>query len=424
MADLISFPRYDQRTFVPRSETQDVQRLVASIATGHRGEIRAVDFSGEPGVGKSWLLRHLAEAEVTLHDAEQPIGNALGDAPVGGTPGVRSLYVNLEDWRGNPEDTAKALILAVDRRVSDWAQLLTPTASLGGGEAASLADLSRWLEADVRTLLEGAAQALVLLLDYAHEAPWRLLELFDKHVVGPLAAIPRVFTVTAGRGKAYPWEAVDLRLHTHTIEISPFDVKQTHRQLKEQIDKEFSLEDAREIWEITKGYPRSNYALGAMGKTEWPKAIDAELQYLLEVVSGPGLGGQLQKHLMALCVLRRFRDDQILPMLAGYYNDPAREQESIAKAVSIRKALVQYDLVRWDDTRPAMWKIHDRLRSLLLGALADDRPLAIRMNCKASEIFLRYAELYENTRDLWLDEALYHEKQLAKLKAGLADCPQ
>ena len=304
--DTMRFPEYGQGPFIERNEAEHVRKLVASLAAGRPIDVRAVAFTGERGVGKTWLLRHLAEIDLNCNGTQAVVGNSLNDSATGGISDVHSLYLSLQDWTDEPEAAAKALIIAVDEQISKWTTL-KPTTMLGGGDTASLGDLSRWLEADVRSLLGDKTTALVLLLDHAHESPWDLLKLLDQHVLGPLTAIPQVFVVIAGRGKPYPWQAPDLRLHMELIEIRPFDVEQTRQQLKGQQEWALSEQEITEIWELSGGYPRTNYALGCLGRDRWREAIEGELQYMLEPV--PEQHRQtVRECLEALCVLEGFRE--------------------------------------------------------------------------------------------------------------------
>ena len=381
----------------------------------------AVAFTGERGVGKTWLLRHLAEIDLNRNGTQAVVGNSLSDSATGGISDVHSLYLSLQDWTDEPEAAAKALIIAVDEQISKWTTL-KPTTLLGGGDTASLGDLSRWLEADVRSLLGDKTTALVLLLDHAHESPWYLLNLLDQHVLGPLTAIPQVFVVIAGRGKPYPWQAPDLRLHMELIEIRPFDVEQTRQQLKGQQEWALSEQEITEIWELSGGYPRTNYALGCLGRDRWREAIEGELQYMLEPV--PEQHRQtVRECLEALCVLEGFRDEQVWPMLACYYQNPDYTGRPLSDAIVFREELRRYAFVRWDDTPPAIWRIYGRLRTLLVNWIKSDRELWVRMNCAAYSLFAHWANHYEKTRERWQAEAENHNRALEEVGASLADCP-
>lgn len=420
--DTILFPEYKPEQFVARDEVRRVQGHVANLVAGRPAGARAVAFTGEPGVGKTWLLRHLAEAG--LHgDGTQPCtGNTLGDLTAGGVEGVHSLYLGLQTWQGKLEDVIKALIIAMDKQICAWIPL-RPTTQLGGEDAGPPADLSRWLEADVRTLLQGKTKALVLLLDHAHEAPWDLLRLLDRHVVGPLTGISRVFVVLAGRGKPFPWEAPDLRGRMEGIEVGPFNKEQTHQQLQRQIvGRSFSEDEVNAIWQLSKGYPRTNYALGRLGRERWREAIGQEIKHMLEPVPEERRT-PVRECLEALCVLDRFRDEQIGPMLAGYHQGRARAPLSLHEAETLRRELHQYAFVRWDDdTRPAMWKMHDRLRSLLVAWIRGDRDLWIRLHCAAYRLFSDWTERFPKTRGRWEALAANHKNALAAVSASLTDC--
>ena len=49
-------------------------------------------------------------------------------------------------------------------------------------------------------------------------APWALLERLDQFLLGPLAAIPRVLPVVAGRGQGYRWVSPEMQLRSEATE--------------------------------------------------------------------------------------------------------------------------------------------------------------------------------------------------------------
>lgn len=425
LANVIDFPGYGEKPFIERAEVELVQKYVTHLAAGYPGDRRAVAFTGEPGVGKTWLLRHLAEVGLGRDDKPVAVGNTLCRSADDVNSGVHSLYFNLQDWQGTPEAETKALMIAVDTQIAQWAKLIQPTTVLGGGDSTQLQDLSRWLEADVRSLFAGGTKTLALFVDHAHERPWKLQALLDRYVLGPLTALPQVFTVTAGRGEPYPWDAPALRLHTEPIEIEPFNLEQTRQQLETQVDRNFSEEEIRDIWNHSSGYPRTNYALGSLSRERWREAFDFELQHMLQAVPTKERRKQLRECLEALCVLEGFREELIWPMLDGYCRVRACADRPLDDAETLRKELLDCGFIQWNDKdRPAMWKIQGRLRTLLRGWIESDRDLLIRMHCTAYRQFTDWARRYRKTSAQWQAKAESHRHALDKVSANPTDCPE
>jgi tetratricopeptide (TPR) repeat protein len=390
---------YAPHLFVDRSEAiEKVHLIVADLAAGRPIDTRAIAFVSESGTGKSWLLRHLAETAITPDNQSLALGHQLSDE------GAHSLYVNLSSWDVRPENKevlnarVRTLLIEISHQVARWMDVV-PTGTLGAGEQAPLDDLSRWLEADVRQYAEKSV--LVLMLDQVYESSWSLLNLLDRYLLGPLAAIRRVLIVLAGRGRGYPWKSPELRLHTERIELKPFNPEQTREQIGKQVPDKIA--DATMIWELSGGYPGSNYAIARLG----PDAgLEAIVQRLL--ASAPQeRRDQVREHLEALCVLPSFDDDRILPLLATYYNDSSYEKQLYPQAVAVRKELVEHAFATWDDAAGG-WVLDDAVRIAVENCMRGRREkseLFARLQGRAYELFQEWRKQYPDAAKLWGEEA-------------------
>ena len=278
-------------------------------------------------MGKTWALRELAETVLQYDPPARVEGTPPGaaDPPEVGARlsrigGVHSVYVDVLDWSAHFDCTSKEeldaglkrLLHRLSLQIAEWANTV-PTGVLTVKPADGLvADFSRWLEADVRQFTHEFV--LVLLLDQAHEAPWKLLELLDQHLLGPLAAIPRVLPIVAGRGQGYPFKSPEMYLHCKSIRLEPFDNEQTKAQIAKQVpDEKQRKVPLDQIYGLSGGYPRLSYAIATLGADA---GLRAELDTILAPVKDEALLKRLRdEYLKAICVLRSFDDDRAVMML-------------------------------------------------------------------------------------------------------------
>ena len=214
-----------------------------------------------------------------------------------------------------------------------------------------MADLSRWLEADVRRFTRESV--FVLLLDQVHEAPWALLERLDQFLLGPLAAIPRVLPVVAGRGQGYPWVSPEMQLRSEALRLKPFTEEQTQDQIRLQVVKDDLVVPVEKIHVLSNGYPRLSYAIATLGELA---GLRAELETILQVVADEAIHRQLEEYLCAICVLRSFDDDRTIAMMAAQNRSIIRSE-----AADVRKKLMRHSFAFWPEKGKG-WVLDGSLR--------------------------------------------------------------
>ncbi|MGB9594053.1 MAG: AAA family ATPase, partial [Anaerolineae bacterium] len=194
---------YSPGLFVNREEAIDlVVGKVRNISAGKPERKRVIVFWGYRGAGKTWLLRHLAETVLPE------------------IPGVCAVYVNLQDFKDKPAEDAVRDIIGKILEALQRAQRQKPNVSfLYEPTPLPLHRAAHFLT----QALGNTNLVLVLLVDCVYEAAPELLDLLEKHVLGPLVVNPRVVIVMAGRGQGYAWETATLRIQAEDCELKPFD---------------------------------------------------------------------------------------------------------------------------------------------------------------------------------------------------------
>jgi len=343
-----------------------------------------VSFVGERGTGKSWLLAHLR------HELEK-VGKLL------------LFSLNLADYVESAPDIAMMNVLrSFNREVLGREEL----------PGATPADMSRMLMEKVRPLLE--RRPLALLVDSVYESDWRLLAALEDYLLGPLAIVPGMLIVMAGRGRPYPWRTPELRLEAEFVDLHPFsDVALTEAQLARQQKK--AVPKAAEIHRLSGGNPLANYLLAAYDDPV--VALNQVVEGMLETV--PAERRRLVRdYLEALCVLRSFDEERIPMMLAAYYDDASYRRWSYAQARLVREEVVKWAFAHWDEEQGG-YVLDGPTRRLLERYLTTAEPDRWkRLQRAAFELYERWAQAYPRTRARWQREVKYHVCQLQTAGAG------
>ena len=174
-------------------------------------------------------------------------------------------------------------------------------------------ELSKWI---VDTVESWTDQVLVVLLDSIFAAKFELLEELEKLVFGPLAKLPNVIFIMTNRGKPYNWASAELRVDVEAIFLKNFGreyAKEQYRKLPENL-KVNKNED--EIVDLSDGHTLSTvlYAQGA----DRTQVIDE----LLEVIGNKEEYESLRWYLEAMCVLKKFRENEMLSHDTGIFQNP------------------------------------------------------------------------------------------------------
>lgn len=371
MNGVLSPPPYSPDKFVDREdELRQLNRIVET------GEKRAIVFTGERGVGKSWLpahwerqLRHRKDLVVLRLDLKEYIDKEPG-------------------WA----------VVDIIRRVSE---------RVGGAREitkADLAEMSRRLLGDVRAL----GKTLILILDHVYESRWNLLEPLEDYLLAPLIAEPRVFIVLTGRGRLYPWKTPDLTLRAESVDVKPLPNEQaTREQLEKQAPRGLHL--AEKIHELTNGNPLANYLLAA--EPQPARVSDAVIEELLATVPEESRP-QIRKYVEALCVLRAFDEDRIAEMMAAYTGDRSYRDWTFAQARQVRDELIRWALAQWDPKERAYVLDGNvrRMAQLHLQQNHLDRWSALHQ--AALQLYDRWAQQNPSTAPRWREEAQYHQSCL------------
>ncbi|MGC8947529.1 MAG: hypothetical protein ACP5N6_15420, partial [Anaerolineae bacterium] len=112
----------------------------------------------------------------------------------------------------------------------------------------------------------------------------------------------------------------------------------------------------------------------------------------------------------ALCVLRSFDEDRMMPIFAAWLGEPV-EHWDYQRCRRIREDMVATRLVRWGGTRGFV--MDEAVRTVLENALRENEPDRWRaLHRAAYDLFTDWVSRYPTAKDRWGPEAEYHRQFL------------
>ena len=387
---LIEVLDYNPDLFVNRlNEIKKViEKNILLIENGklQPGESRTIIFTGNRGVGKSWLLK-----QIKTKINENFKNN------------VKTFSFNLVDLEANEA-------WQTDKILNDFYTTLFPGETL---KEASLNELSRLVMDKIRSELGDSI--IVLLIDHVFEANWNLLEKLDDYFLGPIISQPNTLVILAGRGRVYPWQTPELSVNAHIYKLEPFDtecVERLNKKLKEAGKITIRNNNIDEISDASKGYPLAAYALARYDKVKLNEIIDLHLR----IIQDKQKRETIKERLEALAVLEYFDEEQIPDMLGAYYGTKEYADWKYGQSRKVRTELFEIGLIRWEDEHSG-FVICEPIKSLLKWRLQDQTPEKyVTLHKKAIKIYENIKDKAKQERQQkWESKIEYHKNKLNKI---------
>jgi hypothetical protein len=376
--------QYANKLFVNRVDEIDfVRRKLEQVLEGQLLEKRTTIFTGEHGMGKSWLLHHLRESLAS--------------------PSVMTHYVNLENYFRRPDLAQAAQQLCIDL----WQALFKTTMPA----CSSLEQATRLLIMAVKEQIL-PQQALVLLADTVYEAPPAFLSALDDYILSAFAIEPNVLLVLAGRGREYVFRAPELRLRADFITLQPFNQTVTQMQLQCQLPGK--VVETAQVYAITYGNPKANALLA--GSDNSPAALSSLIDEMLAPIH---LADRLliRTYLEALAIPRRFDYSHVPHLLYAYYNDERYKQLPRREVRKIFDLLLDPGLIYWNTTQLA-YTIHESTRNILLQYLkATQADRWYRLHVACIDLYQSWVDSRTRNLEQWQAELAHHKNALRSLNS-------
>jgi hypothetical protein len=375
-------PLYSNKLFVNReTEIAIIRHKVKAILDGNLLEKRTVIFTGEHGIGKSWLLHYLQEQVRS--------------------PAVAAHYFNLESYFSQSEFATSVQQLCTDI----WQALFNSNMPA----PTSLEHATHLLITEIKRQL--LHQVLVLLIDTVYEAPSTFLALFEAHLLQIFAINPKILIVLAGRGREYVFRSPELRLRADFITLPPFSQSVTLAQLHCQLPS--MVENSAKIHAITQGNPKANWLLGTNDYSSLGLSLIIDEMLAPIQLSDKSL---IRSYLEALAVPRRFDYSHVPHLLSAYYADDKYERLARREVRNIFDKLLDPGLIYWN-TNQLAYTIHDPTRYLLLQYLKGtqvERWRRLQLACM--ELYQTWVSGRPRNWEQWQSELEYHTHELSERK--------
>jgi DNA-binding CsgD family transcriptional regulator/tetratricopeptide (TPR) repeat protein len=382
-------------------ELGSLERILDELDRGHPG---AIEMAGEPGIGKTRLLKELAaRAEARGHLVLFGTASELEhDLPF-------SVFIDaLDEYVAGLEP--KRLAVLDDAVQAELAQVFPSLSALGGGHPVALQSERHRSHRAVRELLErlAAPTALVLVLDDVHWADSASVELLGALLRRPPTAA--VLTALAVRPRRTPerFSAALERAHRDgmltRIELGPL----TFAEARDFLGDAVEATEAAVLYEESGGNPFYLQQLARALDRPAPTVSGAELSLTIGVPSA--VAASLAEELALLSEPARLvlegasvAGDPFEPELAA-----AAAATSEASAMDAIDRLLQFDLVRTTDVprrfrfrhalvrravyeaTPAGWRLgaHERCAEALAarGATATARAYHVERSAREGDV--------------------------------------
>ncbi len=201
-----------------------------------------VIYWGVSGIGKSWVLNHLAN-QYRFPPQEPPPGPKYSF----------STLVDFRDFSPSPDEWAQLLSTAVTQVTEQLGERIAPAAEA----LTAFQEVARAIRADTSTLDDLAERFTAFINALTDEfAPLLLfdsLEIFEEkeeyqdslywfeeQIVAPLVRYDRVLTIFASR-RELRWRQFEVRRRTLRIALEAFSPEETEEQFKKAEIKDFAL---------------------------------------------------------------------------------------------------------------------------------------------------------------------------------------
>jgi hypothetical protein len=389
MNDHWKSPRtYQPGYFVNREHEIDVVRVKARTLknNSYLVEQRVTIFTGQKGVGKSWLKQHLIEV------CEES--------------GLDCVSLDLRDVVDQDTSGAVTTILEMCNKQMNNGMPLN---------GITLTDKSRSFLTNTEQTL--TLKPLVLLIDTVYESDRQLLAELEKYCLAPLARFPSMLILLFGRGQPYTWKEPELRLKAEFHELPLFDFTCTQQQVL-RLHQQASL-SAEKIFRLSCGNPLVNDCLLSLSPdpkhptSDLVRTLEATILLLLQSIPGDKRE-RVREYMEALSVLRIFDELRIPTMLAGYYADDRYMNWSYKEAKQVRAELVNLSLADWDPHKGG-YVSDATISTVLKGYLRIARPAQWQaLHESAYHLYMKWAENYSRSANQWREEARYHWRELGR----------
>jgi len=424
----LPFHPYEPEEFANREDELDpVDERMYEGLRGRKIPQPVVIYWGVNGIGKSWLLHHLAHKH-RFPPRERPLGarkdpfSALADFKDGFSPTV-------EGWEKLFSTMVTQVTDQLGEHVAPAREALTvfrQTVKAISAGMSTLDDLAQRFTAFIDALTADFVPLLlfdsmeILEEEYPDHFYW-----FEENIVAPLVRYDRVLTVFAARRELRRWRQFEVRRRIRRVPLEAFSRKQLEEQFEKARVKDFAL-IGNVIYPYTFGHPYAAWYLRSRLETlrapgepfdqrfvaakhpEVAVALGEIEEWLLEP-----LPIKLRAQLRLASVLRKFHINSLRFVLAEL-GDASYSERPDSFFLDLISQMVVTNLVRYSSAHQGY--IVDRtVRRLLNLRLQLREPDEYRRRqTKALELYKNWINRLPENCGGFLIEAIFHSAVRAR----------
>ncbi|MFN8483166.1 MAG: hypothetical protein U0768_08985 [Anaerolineae bacterium] len=403
---------YRPELFVNREQARDrVVAKVSELRQGRQIDRRTLVFRGPHGVGKTWLLQHLADAAIQPPDAPHHVLGeylAQGSPPSATSLFVHALYVDLRLFHNLAlDDAIRQIVVGIQQQCAGWSKLPTPSHA---NMSSRSDEWSTLLLQTLDTLL--ATHVLLVLLDHVFECPSAFYYELEDRLLAPLAVQPRVVIVMAGRGQAPRSIAPELRFYVDDDNLPSFTPTATAQQLEQLANHNYVVtQSPAAVQAASLGYPLGNLLLAGGGSMA---SVASELLH--------GVPLDIRQDIEAVCILRSFEEDRLGCMMNAYAAQASLSNDPPPDPARRLRLLIDTKLVGWNNERGG-YVVDEAVRPVLESYLKTDQPvLWQQLHCAAHHLYADWVNRFPRRAALWRAELEYHAACLTQVGINPETC--
>ncbi|WP_298005570.1 MULTISPECIES: hypothetical protein [Anaerolinea] len=323
---------YQPENFADRIEQIAlVENMLTSFG---RGGSRVILVEGERGLGKTWLALHMHRTILSQKERVKSLLILMMSPPeITTAPGEYHLP-SLASQKSESREIQQQIQDLLEWMANELKVSLPPNPVL-----------DEICDRIIQKIKSDEFTRYWLLLDSVYESPWEFVEAFETVFLMRFLALPNAFLWASGRGKPYPWKTPEAT-RAQICPLEPFNEDGLKEQLQKMGFTGTELEERLEwVKELGAGIPLLTHTL--VQETEKNQALEKAVQVLLEFLPGEKRQ-EIRSYLEPLSVLDGFREEEMAYLLKG---DEDSVSLPLPKVRTIRDALLQVFLIRWENSR-------------------------------------------------------------------------
>lgn len=420
---------YHSEEFANREDELDpVDERMYEGLWGRKIPQPVVIYWGVNGIGKSWLLHHLAH-KYRFPLCERPPG-ARKDPFSALTDFKDEFSLTLEGWGQLLSTMVTQVADQLDGRIAPAAKALTAfrqaaeAVSAGRG---TLDELAEHFTAFINTLSDEFVPLLlfdsmeVLEEEYPDHFYW-----FEEHIVAPLVRYDQVLTAFAARRELRHWRQFEVRRRIRRVPLDPFSREDIQEQFKKAQIRDFALV-GNVIYPYTFGHPYAAWYLQSQLEALRPPSEPFDQRFVAarhpEVAAALGeieewllepLPVKLRTQLRQASVLRKFHINSLRFILAELLEDETYSKRSDSFFLDLIGQMVVTNLVRYSSAHQGYIADRTVRRLLNLRVQLQEPDEYRRRHTKALELYKNWTNRLPENCGGFLIEAIFHTTARAR----------